>query len=139
MRKISWQVVFNDFKKTCNYTSWDIECWFPSDYLKIEVRMKDGRILYYDYLNKEVIDNGIRWRENEPDVIRKKKHIRSDAINTIINRMRELDVSQKDICDISGIPKSTLSRYLSKERMLPYHKGAIIADILDININELYF
>lgn len=52
--KISWQMIYCDFKKMYPRLSKDAIHYIPHGYLTIKVTMSDGAKLLYDYYSKKV-------------------------------------------------------------------------------------
>lgn len=47
--KITWKMIFEDFRRRHPRLSKDVIHWSPKDYLTIELRMKDKTKMSYDY------------------------------------------------------------------------------------------
>ena len=50
-KKITWNMIFADFKQRHPNLRKEVSYWCPRDYLIIELWLKDGRRMLYDYWN----------------------------------------------------------------------------------------
>ena len=64
-KKVTWKMIFDDFKNRHPNLSKQVVRYFPSNYLTIEVWIKDGLRIKYDYWEHKgyILDGD--WRELE--------------------------------------------------------------------------
>jgi len=61
----------------------------------------------------------------------------SEVIEIIKNRMKELNLNQKEIAEKTGVSTSAISRYFNGSRDFPINDAPIFAKVLNINLNYL--
>lgn len=66
-KKITWNMVFADFKRNHSKLRKEVTYWCPYDYLTIELYFKDGRKAKYTYFDHKVVWSDERWMKGEKD------------------------------------------------------------------------
>lgn len=61
----------------------------------------------------------------------------SEIIEIIKNRMKELNLNQKEVAEKTGISTSAISRYFNGSRDFPINDAPIFAKVLNIDLNYL--
>lgn len=61
----------------------------------------------------------------------------SEVIEIIKNRMKELNLNQKEIAEKTGVSTSAISRYFNGSRDFPINDAPIFAKVLNIDLNHL--
>lgn len=61
----------------------------------------------------------------------------SEVIEIIKNRMKELNLNQKEIAEKTGVSTSAISRYFNGSRDFPINDAPIFAKVLNIDLNYL--
>jgi bacteriophage repressor len=61
----------------------------------------------------------------------------SEVIEIIKNRMKELNLNQKEIAKKTGVSTSAISRYFNGSRDFPINDAPIFAKVLNIDLNYL--
>lgn len=61
----------------------------------------------------------------------------SEVIEIIKNRMKELNLNQKEIAEKTGVSTSAISRYFNGSRDFPINDAPIFANVLNIDLNYL--
>lgn len=61
----------------------------------------------------------------------------TEIIEIIKNRMKELNLNQKEVAEKTGISTSAISRYFNGSRDFPINDAPIFAKVLNIDLNYL--
>jgi transcriptional regulator with XRE-family HTH domain len=61
----------------------------------------------------------------------------SEVIEIIKNRMKELNLNQKEIAEKTGVSTSAISRYFNGSRDFPINDAPVFAKVLNIDLNYL--
>ena len=61
----------------------------------------------------------------------------SEVIEIIKNRMKELNLNQKEIAKKTGVSTSAISRYFNGSRDFPINDAPVFAKVLNIDLNYL--
>lgn len=64
-KKITWSMIYDDFKRRHPKLRKDVIHWCPFDYLTIELYFKDGRKGIYTYFDHKMIWSHGRWKKGE--------------------------------------------------------------------------
>jgi transcriptional regulator with XRE-family HTH domain len=56
----------------------------------------------------------------------------------LADRLRQNDLTQSQLAEMSNIPKSQISEYVNNKHLMSLESAANIADVLNCNIEDLY-
>ena len=62
--KITWKKILEDFKERHPSLAKEVCYWCPTDYATIQINLKDGMMLSYNYDDKRAIILCTRWDEH---------------------------------------------------------------------------
>lgn len=62
-KKISWKMIYKDFKQRHPNLAKKTVHYCPKDYLTIEIWLDDGAMITYDYFKSKAIILDKRWKD----------------------------------------------------------------------------
>ena len=109
MRKYSWKMLFNDFKKN-HPDKWRRGTGYePLDFMSILVYIpKDGKYKY-EYFGKKLTLVERYLSPNQVKVIKQME--RGEEIKNVFEKMNEKGITQTSISHLSGVSRMSLNKY----------------------------
>ena len=63
-KKLTFDKIYEDFKLRHPHLSKEVVHWRPCDYMQIEIYMRDGMILKYDYGDHKAVIRSVNWKRD---------------------------------------------------------------------------
>ena len=126
------------------YTEENLKLYFPHVYemmvdhkelndSEVEIKLDDGRMLYYNDLNRRMRSLPNNNRELTEDECRSEFGLR------LKNVLWKKNITQTELANISGIPRETISRYISGKITPSFFTVDKLAKALDCSMDELRY
>lgn len=128
-----YEYAFSDFERRYPATVAKIEKILSQDINYIRARLNDGAVVEYD-----VDECTLRRLPKDPNNLTEKEYR-----NELKYRLRKIlyckSISQKELAESSGIPQSTISKYINGETTPSSYAMDKIAKALDCSVDEFRY
>lgn len=138
--RISWRLIFEEFKKTYPSISKNVAHWYASGHLEITVRLNDRSKVVYSYLDKKgrVIppdENSVVFKENK--MYMDQDEWMDEFSTRLCCMMESLDISQRELARLTGLSDRTIRAYLNGDRVPSAYNICLMAKALGCYVTEL--
>ena len=134
--KITWEVIFEDFKVYAPHLADRIYDWYPSGQLEIAVILVGGEKLFYDYINKTYT----KAAEYNPDQDYggvSEEDYKREFSRQLKRRMIFAGITQESLAERTGISKVMLSNYMNAKSLPSTFNLFKIAQVLRCSTSDL--
>lgn len=137
MRPISWNMIFNEFKKKQPGLIKNLHSWNPYDHLKILVKLTDGTEIIYDYLTKKSYVTPPEPKVEERKIFMDEDSWREEFSNRLFDILEGMDITQKELAEQIGVDERTIRMYKHCDRTPSAYIVYKITNVLGCDPSEL--